>query len=164
MKRLKTAISLLMILTMILSYSNTVAFMAGEGFAFAETEVTAAETGDDGAEVTDADDSGSKDSKEDKKSDDSKEDSKPAKEESDSSDNGSDSTEAAEEEQPGGIEEIIEDETGKQAELLNQMTEIFSMNFAEFDTPEKALKVLVGHTPLQVFFGCVLGIVVGVLM
>lgn len=55
-------------------------------------------------------------------------------------------------------------ETGKQAELLNQMTEIFSVNYAEFDTPEKALKVLVGHTPLQVAFGCLLGIVVGVLI
>ena len=55
-------------------------------------------------------------------------------------------------------------ETGKQAELLNQMTEIFSVNYAEFDTPEKALKVLVGHTPLQVAFGCLLGIIVGVLI
>ena len=55
-------------------------------------------------------------------------------------------------------------ETGKQAELLNQITEIFSENYAEFDTPEKALKVLVGHTPLQVLFGCLLGILVGVLI
>ncbi len=55
-------------------------------------------------------------------------------------------------------------ETGKQAELLNQMTEIFSVNFAEFDTPEKALKVLVGHTPLQVAFGCILGIIVGIIV
>ncbi|MBQ9359650.1 MAG: divergent PAP2 family protein [Lachnospiraceae bacterium] len=55
-------------------------------------------------------------------------------------------------------------ETGKQAELLNQITEIFSANYAEFDTPEKALKVLVGHTPLQVLFGCIIGIIVGVLI
>ncbi len=55
-------------------------------------------------------------------------------------------------------------ETGKQAELLNQMTEIFSVNYAEFDTPEKALKVLVGHTPLQVAFGCLLGIAVGIIV
>ena len=55
-------------------------------------------------------------------------------------------------------------ETGKQAELLNQITEIFSQNYAEFDTPEKALKVLVGHTPLQVLFGCVIGIIVGVVV
>lgn len=55
-------------------------------------------------------------------------------------------------------------ETGKQAELLNQMTEIFSVNYAEFDTPEKALKVLVGHTPLQVAFGCLLGIIVGIVV
>ena len=55
-------------------------------------------------------------------------------------------------------------ETGKQAELLNQITEIFSANYAEFDTPEKALKVLVGHTPLQVLFGCLLGMVIGILI
>ncbi len=55
-------------------------------------------------------------------------------------------------------------ETGKQAELLNQITEIFSANYAEFDTPEKALKVLVGHTPLQVVFGGLLGILVGVII
>ena len=55
-------------------------------------------------------------------------------------------------------------ETGKQAELLNQITEIFSENYADFDTPEKALKVLVGHTPLQVVFGCLLGIIVGVVV
>ena len=55
-------------------------------------------------------------------------------------------------------------ETGKQAELLNQITEIFSANYEEFDTPEKALKVLVGHTPLQVLFGCLLGMVIGVII
>lgn len=54
-------------------------------------------------------------------------------------------------------------ETGKQAELLNQLTEIFSANYEGFDTPEKALKVLVGHTPLQVLFGCILGVIVGLL-
>ena len=53
-------------------------------------------------------------------------------------------------------------ETGKQAELLNQITEIFSANYEDFDTPEKALKVLVGHTPLQVLFGCLLGILIGI--
>ncbi|MCR5773657.1 MAG: divergent PAP2 family protein [Lachnospiraceae bacterium] len=55
-------------------------------------------------------------------------------------------------------------ETGKQAELLNQITEIFSANYADFDTPEKRLKVLVGHTPLQVAFGCLLGIIIGILV
>lgn len=55
-------------------------------------------------------------------------------------------------------------ETGKQAELLNQLTEIFSANYEGFDTPEKALKVLVGHTPLQVLFGCILGVIVGILL
>lgn len=55
-------------------------------------------------------------------------------------------------------------ETGKQAELLNQITEIFSANYDEFDTPEKTLKVLVGHTPLQVLFGCLLGGLIGLLV
>ena len=55
-------------------------------------------------------------------------------------------------------------ETGKQAELLNQITQIFSANYAEFDTPERALKELVGHTPLQVFFGGLLGILVGIMV
>ena len=53
-------------------------------------------------------------------------------------------------------------ETGKQAELLNQFTEIFSENYEEFQTPEERLKGLVGHTPLQVFFGCLLGLIVGI--
>ncbi|MBO6146661.1 MAG: divergent PAP2 family protein [Lachnospiraceae bacterium] len=55
-------------------------------------------------------------------------------------------------------------ETGKQAELLNQFTEIFSANYDEFQTPEETLKVLVGHTPLQVFFGLLLGIIVGIIV
>ena len=55
-------------------------------------------------------------------------------------------------------------ETGKQAELLNQFSEIFSKNYDEFQTPEETLKVLVGHTPLQVFFGLLVGIIVGILL
>ncbi len=55
-------------------------------------------------------------------------------------------------------------ETGKQAELLNQITEIFSANYDEFDTPEETLKVLVGHTPLQVLFGCLLGALIGIIV
>ena len=55
-------------------------------------------------------------------------------------------------------------ETGKQAELLNQITEIFSANYEEFDTPEKALKVLIGHTPIQVLFGFLIGVIVGVVI
>ena len=55
-------------------------------------------------------------------------------------------------------------ETGKQAELLIRFTEIFSANYDEFQTPEETLKVLVGHTPLQVFFGLLIGIVVGIIV
>ncbi len=55
-------------------------------------------------------------------------------------------------------------ETGKQAELLNM---IMAQDFWQFDNPEKFqqnLKVLVGHTPLQVFMGAVLGIIIAFLL
>ena len=50
-------------------------------------------------------------------------------------------------------------ETGKQAKLLNMILEnnIFEDNFEHF---EERLKEFVGHTPLQVFMGAILGIVI----
>jgi acid phosphatase family membrane protein YuiD len=51
-------------------------------------------------------------------------------------------------------------ETGKQAKLLNMMME---QDFWKFDDPvvfEKKLKEFIGHTPLQVVCGAVLGVVV----
>ncbi len=47
-------------------------------------------------------------------------------------------------------------ETGKQSKLLNMLLEadLFGEGFADF---EGTLKELVGHTPLQVFMGAVLG-------
>ena len=51
-------------------------------------------------------------------------------------------------------------ETGKQAKVINNMIDWF----AEFESdlpPEEKLKEVVGHTPTQVFFGALLGIVVG---
>ena len=55
-------------------------------------------------------------------------------------------------------------ETGKQAEVINDMMEWFAeLGKAEM-TPEQTLKEFVGHTPLQVFAGCLLGILVAVLM
>ena len=50
-------------------------------------------------------------------------------------------------------------ETGKQAKLLNMILEnnIFEDNFEQF---EERLKEFVGHTPLQVFMGAILGIVI----
>ena len=64
-------------------------------------------------------------------------------------------------------------ETGKQGKVLNEMIEFFRVEgFAEaFRKNEKnyafweaSLKEFVGHTPLQVVAGCILGIVVAVLL
>jgi acid phosphatase family membrane protein YuiD len=52
-------------------------------------------------------------------------------------------------------------ETGKQAKVINNMMDLFAELGSDV-SPEKKLKEFVGHTPLQVFFGALLGIVVGV--
>lgn len=54
-------------------------------------------------------------------------------------------------------------ETGKQAKLLNMIldNDMFGKNFEHF---EEKLKEFVGHTPLQVFMGAVLGIVIAFIM
>jgi len=49
-------------------------------------------------------------------------------------------------------------ETGKQAVLLNELVEAFEI-FASKDLPEVKLKEFVGHTPIQVFAGVLLGAV-----
>ena len=51
-------------------------------------------------------------------------------------------------------------ETGKQAASIISMAEVINDYFKEHDANIKTdkLKVLVGHTPLQVFFGALLGI------
>ena len=55
-------------------------------------------------------------------------------------------------------------ETGKQAKVINQMLEMFqSLDSSEL-TPEEKLKELVGHTPIQVFSGFILGIIIALLM
>ncbi len=52
-------------------------------------------------------------------------------------------------------------ETGKQAKVLNEMTELIEkLSGTELSNEEK-LKEFVGHTPLQVVMGCVLGLLVG---
>ena len=51
-------------------------------------------------------------------------------------------------------------ETGKQAKVLNDMMDLFEkMNGAELSNQQK-LKEFVGHTPLQVICGAVLGVIV----
>ena len=56
-------------------------------------------------------------------------------------------------------------ETGKQAESILKMADVITNYFAESDINLKTekLKVLVGHTPLQVTLGAVLGAVVAFL-
>ncbi len=54
-------------------------------------------------------------------------------------------------------------ETGIQGEVINDMLEIFK-DMGKKIGPEKALKELIGHTPLQVLMGGILGIVVAVVM
>lgn len=57
----------------------------------------------------------------------------------------------------------VRQETGKQAKLLNMILEqdFFKLNNHEF---QKKLKEFVGHTPLQVLAGAVLGIIIAVLV
>ncbi len=54
-------------------------------------------------------------------------------------------------------------ETGVQAVLLNKMIDVFS-NMEGFPTTEAKLKELVGHTPIQVAAGAILGVIVAFLM
>ena len=56
-------------------------------------------------------------------------------------------------------------ETGTQAEILNQIMEFFRLpENGEFklEFNQEQLKVLIGHTPLQVICGAILGIIVGI--
>ncbi len=57
----------------------------------------------------------------------------------------------------------VRQETGKQARLLNMILEqdFFKLDNREF---QKKLKELVGHTPLQVLAGAVLGVVIALLV
>ena len=54
-------------------------------------------------------------------------------------------------------------ETGKQARLLNMIMEqdIFKLNMEQF---QEKLKEFVGHTPLQVFAGAILGVILALLV
>ena len=54
-------------------------------------------------------------------------------------------------------------ETGKQGRVLNEMLEIFT-NMGKEISPEKRLKEFVGHTPLQVLMGAILGIIIAVIL
>ncbi len=55
-------------------------------------------------------------------------------------------------------------QAGKQAELLNAMADMFE-RITGADLPnEEKLKELLGHTPLQVAAGCILGIATAIIM
>lgn len=54
-------------------------------------------------------------------------------------------------------------ETGIQAKIINEMLETFT-NMGKKVTPEEKLKEFVGHTPLQVLAGAILGILVAVML
>ena len=51
-------------------------------------------------------------------------------------------------------------ETGKQAKAINDMMEFMQKLGGKELTNEEKLKEFVGHTPLQVIMGCILGIIV----
>lgn len=55
-------------------------------------------------------------------------------------------------------------ETGKQAVVINNMLELFEEMGAGNLTPEQTLKEFVGHTPLQVMAGGILGFIVAFIM
>lgn len=67
-------------------------------------------------------------------------------------------------------------ETGRQAEIINEMRSLFEELIEDFTNEEtlekkfrkvfseEKLKEYVGHTPLQVAAGCILGIVIGCLL
>lgn len=57
----------------------------------------------------------------------------------------------------------VRQETGKQAVLLNEIVEIIEI-LSKKDLPEVKLKEFVGHTPLQVYAGMLIGILNALLM
>ena len=54
----------------------------------------------------------------------------------------------------------IRRQAGKQAQILNEMIRVFADMGREEISPEDRLKELLGHTPLQVIAGAVLGIII----
>ena len=54
-------------------------------------------------------------------------------------------------------------ETGKQGRVLNEMLEIFT-NMGNQISAEEKLKEFVGHTPLHVLMGAILGIIIALLV
>ena len=55
-------------------------------------------------------------------------------------------------------------ETGKQAQMITAITEFIEKTTNQDVFPEMELKELVGHTPLQVLVGAIIGVIVGLLV
>ena len=55
-------------------------------------------------------------------------------------------------------------ETGKQAKMINSITRFIEKSYHADVFPEEELKELVGHTPLQVLVGAILGFIIGLIM
>ena len=55
-------------------------------------------------------------------------------------------------------------ETGKQAKMINSITRFIEKSYHADVFPEEELKELVGHTPLQVLVGAILGLIIGLIM
>jgi len=54
-------------------------------------------------------------------------------------------------------------ETGIQAKVINEMMEVFQNMYSDM-TPRDKLKEFVGHTPLQVLMGAILGIIIAIMV
>ena len=54
-------------------------------------------------------------------------------------------------------------ETGIQAKVINNMMDWFLQLDSDIPVEEK-LKEFVGHTPMQVLFGAIIGVIVGVIV
>lgn len=54
-------------------------------------------------------------------------------------------------------------ETGIQARILNEMMEVFADMGSDM-SPQDKLKEFVGHTPLQVLMGAILGIIIAIIL
>ncbi len=54
-------------------------------------------------------------------------------------------------------------ETGRQAKIINELVALFEDLGKSHISPEKKLKEFVGHTPLQVLCGMLLGVIVAII-
>ena len=56
---------------------------------------------------------------------------------------------------------VMYDAAGEQAAILNKLVE--SVMNADFSKTEKRLKELLGHTPIEVFAGAILGVIIAII-